>query len=133
MIRYLPLLALLFAAPVLASDVPAKLMVAATIALDEEILSKPRLVVEAGHDFKVKVGKEGERIVTLSGMVAPINARAAAVDYTLELELPGKLGMDIRRMSQTVRLNLDESLEVGSLKDAEGRTLRLTFKVSSAP
>lgn len=113
-------------------QVAGQFVVDARITLDSEVLGTPALSVNPGANFSVRLGKEGERLVSLSGMVAPINERAAALDYTIELELPGKLGTDIRRMSQTVRMTLGESLEVGSLKDAEGRTLRLVFKVSAA-
>lgn len=108
-------------------------MINARISLDDEVLGTPALKVNPGKDFSVQIGKEGERVISLSGMAAPINDRAAALDYTLELEMPGKLGKDIRRMSQTVRMTFGEALEVGNLKDAEGRTLRLVFKVTAMP
>jgi hypothetical protein len=117
--------------PAPAAQRPAgQYLVAARVTLEGEVLGAPSASVKPGENFSLVLGKEGERRVTLTGMTAPINERSLALDFTLELEEWGKLGVASRRVSQTVRLGSGERYVVESGKDAAGTVMRMEISVT---
>ncbi|MDX2219996.1 MAG: hypothetical protein SF172_13325 [Burkholderiales bacterium] len=106
-----------------------RFLVEARIRLDGALLGSPSATVEPGKEFALVLGKEGSQRVTLTGMTAPINERSVALDFTLELEQWGKLGIASRRVSQTVKLAPGERYLVDGIKDPDGKPFGMDISV----
>lgn len=123
-------------APAPQSGVPKsteRLQVQTSIRLDGAVLGTPSATVEAGKEFALVLGKEGSQRVTLTGMTAPINERSLALDFTLELEQWGALGIASRRVSQTVKLAPGERYVVDGMTDQAGKPFGMDISVQRVP
>lgn len=121
------------ATPSAATKAAERLQVMTSIRLDGAVLGTPSATVEAGKEFALVLGKEGSQRVTLTGMAAPINDRSLALDFTLELEQWGKLGIASRRVSQTVKLAPGERYVVDGMKDQDGKPFGMDISVQRVP
>lgn len=116
-----------------ATKATERLHIETSIRLDGAVLGTPAATIDAGKEFALVLGKEGSQRVTLTGMAAPINERSLALDFTLELEQWGKLGIASRRVSQTVKLAPGERYVVDGIKDQDGKPFGMEISVRAVP
>lgn len=112
-----------------AANATARLQIETSIRLDGAVLGTPSATVDAGKEFALVIGKAGSQRVTLTGMAAPINERSVALDFTLELEQWGKLGIASRRVSQTVKLAPGQRYVVDGIQDQDGKPFGMDISV----
>lgn len=103
--------------------------VAAVITLGDVKLGQPQRTLPAGEEFNFTVGEMGKLQVNIVGRTAPINSRASALDYTIEMEEWTPAGVEVKRATQTLRLDNGASFLVGGIRDTAGRELKISLTV----
>lgn len=126
------LLGLATAFPVRAQEAP-RMSVETVVTLGEQKMGDPKRTLPAGEEFNFTLGEMGKLQINIVGRAAPINERASALDYTIEMEEWTKAGSEVKRTSQTLRVDNGSAAMLGGIRDTKGRELRVQVTVSRPP